>query len=494
MSPRPLTEHSKSLSELARFLGIEESRTISFTGVTSTSSLVQPGDLFVALPGAKRHGADFLKEVIASGAVAILTDSHGATLVDGALPTVITPAPRAIMGDLAAWFYGAPSRAMVLVGITGTNGKTTTSSLLHQLWNLADREVGLMGTNGIDIGGDAIAATFTTPEAPEVQSILATMVERHVTHAVMEVSSHALQQLRMRSTHFAFTAFTNLTQDHLDFHGDMESYFAAKAKLFTTEYCDTALINVDDPYGARLVELCQGEAISLSRSNVSAQWHYTEIEKLSFGYRLAIRGTGGILIEGTLPLIGDHNLDNALMAVALACETGLDPLFVGQSLSRLVGVRGRLESVTLGQNFTALIDYAHTPDAVERTLATLRASTEGKLIAVLGCGGDRDRTKRPIMGAALLAGSDIAIFTSDNPRSEDPEQILQEMVAGLTLAPTSIIESDRHLAIVRAIELAQPGDCVVVLGKGHELGQEVMGVKHPFDDRHEVAQAIGAKK
>ena len=494
MSTRPVSETSRTLSDLARFLGIDDSRLTSFSGVTSTSSLVQPGDLFIALPGAKRHGAEFLNDVIARGAVAILTDTHGATVVNDALPTLITESPRAIMGDLSSWFYGAPSRAMVLVGITGTNGKTTTSSLLHQLWSLAGREAGLMGTNGIDIAGDEMAATFTTPEAPEVQSILATMAERHVTHAVMEVSSHALHQHRMRSTHFAFAAFTNLTQDHLDFHGDMERYFAAKAKLFTAEYCDTALINIDDPYGARLVELCHGEAISLSRQNTSAQWHYTEVEKVSVGYRVAIRGTGGVLIEGTLPLIGDHNLDNALMAVALACETGLDPLFVGENLSQLVGVRGRLESVLLGQKFTALVDYAHTPDAVERTLATLRMSFSGKLIAVLGCGGDRDRSKRPIMGAALLHGCDIAIFTSDNPRSEEPEEIIREMVTGLTLAPTSIIEGDRRVAIKRAIDLAVEGDCVIVLGKGHELGQEIKDVKYPFDDRHELAQAIEMKK
>jgi UDP-N-acetylmuramoyl-L-alanyl-D-glutamate--2,6-diaminopimelate ligase len=294
----------------------------------------------------------------------------------------------------------------------------------------------------------------------------------------------------MVGTHFAVTGFTNLSQDHLDFHGSMASYFEAKAALFTHEYTDSAIINIDGEWGARLYEQVHIPVESLSRNNVKADWHYTSITRAGIGYDLAIRGTGGILIEGHLPLLGSFNLDNALMAVALGVKTGLDPLSIGRELSHLVGAPGRLESISSGQPFTALVDFAHTPDAVENVLRAVREITPGRVIAVLGCGGDRDATKRPLMGAALIAGSDLAIFTSDNPRSEDPTTILSQMVAGNEPSDSLVIESDRRGAIAIAVSEAQTGDTVIILGKGHEAGQEVAGVKHPFDDRVELARAI----
>ena len=306
----------------------------------------------------------------------------------------------------------------------------------------------------------------------------------------MEVSSHALEARRVSGTKFALVGFTNLTQDHLDFHGDMNSYFAAKAKLFTPEYSELGFVNIDDSYGKELFNAAPIPVISLSRENRTAQWHFERCELKARGYSVAIRGTGGILIEGDINLIGDHNLDNVLMAVAMASEFEVDPLVIGNSLAQLQGAAGRLESVDIGQKFMALVDYAHTPDAVTRTLSTLRRSVEGRIIAVLGCGGDRDKSKRPVMGRELLVGSDVAIFTSDNPRSEKPEQILKEMVSELTLGESASVIVDRREAIALAVATALPGDCVVLLGKGHEVGQEIAGKKYAFDDRIELARAI----
>jgi UDP-N-acetylmuramoyl-L-alanyl-D-glutamate--2,6-diaminopimelate ligase len=487
---RPVSDYVKSVSELANFIGIESDLKLNFTGVTSDSRSVASGDLFVALPGTNSHGASFVDAVKAGDAVAVLTDEAGAKLVGTKLPVIVVPNPRRILGDLCSWFYGSPSSSMQLIGITGTNGKTTTTTILNQILKSAGKSTGLIGTIGIEIGPEKLAASFTTPEASELQSLLATMRERHVSHVSMEVSSHALEALRIAGTKFNVVGFTNLTQDHLDFHGDMASYFAAKSKLFASEYSDLGFVNIDDAYGKKLHEASNISMVSLSRENRGAQWHFERIESTTRGYSAAIRGTGGILIEGDFSLIGDHNLDNLLMAVAIATQLEIDPLVIGNSLSQITGAAGRLESIELGQKFLALIDYAHTPDAVTRILATLRKSVSGRIIAVLGCGGDRDKSKRPIMGRELLEGSDLAIFTSDNPRSESPEDILTEMTTGLKLKENSTTLVDRREAIAFAVASALPGDCVVILGKGHESGQEISGKKLAFDDRIELARAI----
>jgi UDP-N-acetylmuramoyl-L-alanyl-D-glutamate--2,6-diaminopimelate ligase len=307
----------------------------------------------------------------------------------------------------------------------------------------------------------------------------------------MEVSSHALSMRRISGSRFVAVGFTNLTQDHLDFHGEMESYFQAKARLFTAEFAESALVNIDDPYGLRLFNDAQIPTKALSRLNRSADWYYEGFSPSvsGVGYEVAIRGSGGVLIEGFLPLLGLHNLDNALLAIALSVESGVDPIALASSMRKLSAPVGRLEPVEVGQKFLALVDYAHTPDAVRRALATARSLTTGRVIAVLGCGGDRDKSKRPLMGQALRDGADLAIFTSDNPRTEDPQVILREMVDGVENGK-ELIESDRRIAIATAVLEAEPGDCVIVLGKGHERGQEIQGIKHPFDDRLELARAI----
>ncbi len=491
---RPETSNPKSLSELARFLGIEVSDhkqgEILFTGIASDTRSVRPGDLFIALPGSKSHGAAFIVEISAAGAVAVLTDSKGAEFISGALPTLLISEPRRIVGDCASWFYGSPSQNILVAGVTGTNGKTTTTALLNQIWKYARRETGLIGTIGIEIGAEVLPTSFTTPEAADLQTLFAVMQERHVRNVAMEVSSHAITMNRINGTRFKMVGFTNLTQDHLDFHDSMAEYFAAKRKLFTSEFAELGFINIDDAYGAELFAARDIPMISLSRSNAKAEWYFESAEMIANGYSVTMRGSGGIQISGELGLIGDHNLDNLLMAVAMAFQSGVDPLVIGNSLRYLVGAPGRLERVGLGQDFIALVDYGHTPDAVERTLATLRKCTPGRIISVLGCGGDRDKSKRPIMGKALQDGSNIAIFTSDNPRSEDASLILREMVAGLVLTESNHVILDRREAIALAVASAQPGDCIVVLGKGHETGQETAGVIHPFDDRLELARAI----
>ena len=475
-------------SALSKYPNLEN---ISVTGVSIDSHQIEAGDLFVAVAGAKVHGATYAGNAKLNGAVAVLTDEVGAALITD-LPVLIVADPRATAGVIAAWLHNEPMRDMFSVGVTGTNGKTTVTTLLHQIAMAAGRHSGLVGTVETRIGDEVVQALRTTPEAPELQSLAAVMRERHMRNLFMEVSSHAVSLNRIGGSHFDIAAFTNLSQDHLDFHADMNSYFAAKAALFSYKYADTAYINIDSPWAKKLLEIQELPLVSISRDTKSADWYFERIETGARSTSIAIRGTGGILIETSTKLVGDFNLDNLLMAIAISVASGIDPIDIAAITPSLTGAAGRLEKVDLGQSFTALVDYAHSPDSVTSVLETLRKSTTGKVIAVLGCGGDRDKSKRPLMGAALLAGSDVAIFTSDNPRSEDPAQIIREMVSGLTLPATSSIEADRKRAIEIAVATAKPGDVVVLLGKGHEPGQEIAGVKHSFDDRLVLAAAIEA--
>jgi len=462
--------------------------------VSSNSARVIPGDLFIALPGAKAHGASFVEAALRAGAIAVLTDSEGAELISAStaasLPLIVLADLARSVGDIASWFYNRPSQRMRSIGITGTNGKTTTASLISQLLQFQNRNVGVIGTLGAQIRDLTEQTGFTTPEACELQSLFATMVEQGVTDVVMEVSSHALALSRIVGTHFDLVGFSNLTQDHLDFHGDMESYFAAKKKLFTFEYAELGFVNIDTDFGKRLVGESEIPVQTLSKGNKEADWHFAAIENTATGYRVSIRGVGGILIEGEIALLGEHNLDNLLMAVAISVTNEVDPLAVGVDLMRLQAAPGRLERVAPHHGVVAVVDYAHTPDAVDHALATLKARTTGKLIAILGCGGDRDATKRPIMGARLVSGSDIAIMTSDNPRSESPAEILHQMAGEFEPSDRLYIEEDRRKAIALAVTLAEPGDCIALLGKGHETGQLISGVKYPFDDREELVRAL----
>lgn len=490
---RPLLEYSITVEKICRLLSAESAidGECVVTGVTSNDADVQPGDLFLAYPGKTTHGAQFAQSAIAKGARAILTDAQGAQIAQG-LPVIVVANVRTAGALVSAHLYRKPVQEMVSIAITGTNGKTTVSTLLHQLLQSAGRESGLIGTVETRIGRERFESVRTTPEADTLQSIAAAMAEQHVRHLVMEVSSHALVMNRMEGSHFAIAGFTNLTQDHLDFHGDMESYFMAKAKLFSLEFADQAFINIDDPYGLRIFNNCGIPATSISRRNTQATWHYTSIVSTGNGTNISIRGAGGILIEATTPLRGDFNLDNLLLAIAIATECGIDPLDCAALVPKLYGAPGRMELVDRGQSFSAFVDYAHTPDAVGNVLATARAFTEGKVIALLGCGGDRDASKRPLMGRALSEGASIAIFTSDNPRSENPRHILTQMTSELAVNQPSAVIEDRAEAISYAVSLCGPGDTLLILGKGHEVGQEIAGKKIDFDDRIVLAQAIEA--
>lgn len=497
---RPLANFSLNLSEVAQLVSAENTKAISkssknieITGVAHIDSEVEPGDIFLAIPGAKVHGASFIAAAVARGAIAIVTDSTGAA-VTSASPTLVVKDVRIAGAVIASSLYQDPTRDLGAIGITGTNGKTTVSTLLYQLFEGAGRDTGLIGTIETRIGSEVLKSARTTPEAPELQVLAAVMRERHMRHLVMEVSSHALSMNRVTASHFAIVGFTNLSQDHLDYHKDMESYFKAKAKLFTFEYAELGFINIDNEYGARLATNCEIPVATLSRSNSPAQWHFTQIHTVQAGAQISIRGNGGILIESKTSMLGGYNLDNLLMAVAIAYESGIDPVEIAALIPSLTGAPGRVEPISLGQNFTALVDYAHSPDAVENVLRAAREFTTGKVIAVLGCGGDRDTSKRPLMGKALVSGSDIAIFTSDNPRNESPAEILRQMTGKVDIKEPSKVIEDRLDAISYAVNLAHDGDTVLILGKGHEMGQEISGVITPFDDRLTLAQAIEAKK
>jgi len=493
---RPLANCSKPLSAVLSVVGAqcaEKTESVNVTGISQSSSAVVTGDLFIALPGEKFHGAQFVADAIERGAVAVLTDLTGAAMVTG-VPVLVVENPRRAAGVISAWFYEEPMRDLYSVGVTGTNGKTTVTTLLHQIMQAAGRESGLIGTVETRIGSEVLISKRTTPESAELQGLIATMRERHMRNLVMEVSSHAITLERIRGSHFAVVGFTNLSQDHLDFHKSMEEYFLAKSKLFTFEYADLAVINIDDVYGARLAAMTELPVMTLSRTNTKATWHFASITRDYVGAAIAIRGSGGILIEGKTILQGGFNYDNLLMAVAIATESGIDPIDIAAILPQLTGAVGRLEAVRLGQNFTALVDYAHSPDAVARVLETAHEIATGSVIAVLGCGGDRDASKRSLMGLALRDGADIAIYTSDNPRSEKPEDILVQMVLDIDVQEPNAVITDRSAAIKAAVNHASAGDVVIVLGKGHEKGQEISGVIYPFDDRIELARAIEDKK
>jgi len=490
---RPVETFEASLADAAQLVGatFTSKDSLTFTGITHRDSEVQAGDLFIAIPGAHVHGATFAQGAGDRGAVAVLTDAAGAELIHN-LPTLIVKDVRTAGALIASSLYRYPTRDMQSIAITGTNGKTTVSTLLYQIFEAAGRDTGLIGTVETRIGRDVIPSSRTTPEATELQALAAAMRERHMRHLVMEVSSHALSLQRVKGCHFSIAAFTNLSQDHLDFHHDMESYFATKATLFTSEYCDQAFINIDSEYGARLVEMATVPVMTVSRNQKSAMWHFSELVDTTTGAEFRLRGSGGILIESRTQLQGRFNLDNLLLAIAIAFECGIDPVELASITPHLLGAPGRLEAVTLGQSYKAIVDYAHSPDAVANVLAAAREFTSGKIIAVLGCGGDRDNSKRPLMGSALVEGSDIAIFTSDNPRSEVPSAILAEMVGQLSVTEPSRVIEERSAAIRYATSIAVSGDTVLILGKGHEYGQEIQGVVTPFDDRIQLAKAIEA--
>jgi UDP-N-acetylmuramoyl-L-alanyl-D-glutamate--2,6-diaminopimelate ligase len=404
--------------------------------------------------------------------------------------------PRRVLGRLAAWVYGEPSTALTTIGVTGTNGKTTTAYLLEAALRAAGHGTGLVGTIETRIGDETLASVRTTPEAPDLQALLAVMRERGVTAVAMEVSSHALALGRVDGTTYDVAVFTNLSEDHLDFHADLDDYFAAKASLFTPERTRVGVVDVDDAFGARLARQATVPVVTVSPSGGPADWRVVDVALGPTGSTFTLAGPHKLLLRGGTALVGDFNVANAALAVVALVQAGVDPQTAAAGVAACPGVPGRMERVGDGHDGPlALVDYAHSPDALERLLATCRTLTgpSGRVAVVVGAGGDRDRLKRPVMGEIAARDADLAVLTSDNPRSEDPLAILAALRAGAGRVPGARVEEvpDRRAAIERAVAWARPGDVVVVAGKGHEQGQEVAGVVHPFDDRVVLRESLG---
>ncbi len=491
---------STALSELADLVGpaVQGDPGTPVAGVTLASDRVAPGDLYAALPGARTHGARYAAQAVAAGAVAVLTDPAGRReLVDLPVAVCVVDDPRAVLGEVASRVCGRPSEQLAVVGITGTNGKTTTAYLVESGFAAAGWTSGLIGTvqtrtRGTGPDGEPVVTELpsvrTTPEAPDLHALLAGMRADGVRAVVMEVSSHALVLGRVGGVAFAAAGFTNLSRDHLDFHGDVESYFQAKARLFDGRAA-REVVDVDDEYGRRLVG--RGTT-TVSATGAPADWRATDVATApDGGSTFALHGPGGSTWPARLRLPGAFNVANAVLAVALLDAVGVPVEAALSGIAQTV-VPGRMEPVDAGQPFVAVVDYAHTPDAVATALSALRAAGAGRVLTVLGCGGDRDPGKRPGMGAAAAAGSDLLVVTDDNPRSEDPADIRAAMLAGIGAdTGCEVLEiGDRRAAIEAAVRRARPGDTLLLAGKGHETGQEVAGVLTPFDDRVELRDAL----
>lgn len=489
---RPGRPAATELSRLAELAGSSPTGG-TVTGITADSSDVRPGDLFAALPGASVHGMRFLDQALERGATAVLTDPAGAAAVAGRVPVLVVANPRTVLGRVAAEVYGNPSRRLPVLGITGTSGKTTTSFLVRAGLLAAGVRTGIIGTVGVFLDQDSLKLPFTTPEAPQLQALLALMVERDIQTVAMEVSSHALAQGRVDGTEFAAGAFTNLSQDHLDFHTDMEDYFAAKRRLFDGR-ARREVVVIDDEWGRRLIT---PNTVTVASQGEPAHWQASEIITHADGStRFRIDSPQGRFAAGCR-IPGRYNVANTVLALALLGELGHDVAGLAPAVAR-AQVRGRMERVDGNQPFLAVVDYSHKPAGVAGALQALRPLTPNRLIIVLGCGGDRDRGKRPIMGEVAARGADVLIVTDDNPRSEDPAAIRAAMLAGARAVPAGQAgeireEGDRRRAIEIAIGLAAPGDTVLVAGKGHETGQEVAGTMLAFDDVTVLRAALSAR-
>ncbi len=513
---------------------------VVITGIEQRSQTVLPGDLFVGLDGKNAHGARFAADAIARGAVAILTDAAGVELVgEVSVPVLVREDLRAVLGELSAAVYGHPSRRLRVLGITGTSGKTTTAYLVEAGLSAAGLRTALIGTIETRIGGRRVPSALTTPEAPQLHAIFAVMVEQGVQAVVMEVSSHALALGRVDGVRFAVGAFTNLSQDHLDFHADFEDYYAAKRRLFDPDSpvaAQTCVICVDDAWGRRLVREVSGRATVVTvgteqrRSGEGAEPQWTAVAPTTLdGGGQQFTAIGHDIVESgpeaaaernhasppimstrhsvklgvRLRLPGRYNIANALLAIAVCAAAGADPDAAAQALAE-VDVPGRMQRVDRGQDFLAVVDYAHKPAAVESVIGTLRRhlrGTGGRLAVVVGAGGDRDPGKRPLMGATAARGAELVIITDDNPRTEDPAAIRAAILAGAREISHGeggdggeVLEiGERADAIAAAVDWARGGDVVLIAGKGHETGQEISGVKYPFDDREVLAEALSRK-
>ncbi|MGB7272399.1 MAG: UDP-N-acetylmuramoyl-L-alanyl-D-glutamate--2,6-diaminopimelate ligase [Geitlerinemataceae cyanobacterium] len=464
------------------------------TGLSTNSHACQPGDLFLGMPGTRVDGGDFWQSAIASGAIAALVSPQAAQKHPTTDACVIPVADMSVAcAQIACAFYGYPTQKLKLVGVTGTNGKTTTTHLIEFLLAQSGQPTALLGTLYTRWPGYKQVATHTTPFSVDLQGQLATAVDAGAELAVMEVSSHALAQNRVLGCEFDVAVFTNLTQDHLDYHQDMEDYFQAKALLFSPTYLKgRAIINANDAYGKRLIESAGSDRVwRYSTSDADADLWTSNLTYQPDGVTGRLHTPLGDA-DFELPLVGQYNIENMLAGVGAALELGLDLSSIVAALPTFPGVPGRMERVRVGaeQDISVIVDYAHTPDSLENLLKASRPFISGKMICVFGCGGDRDRTKRPQMGKIAAELADIAVVTSDNPRTEDPERILQDILAGIPESVKPMVIADRAQAIRTAILQAQPGDGILIAGKGHEDYQILGTEKIHFDDREQAQAAL----
>ncbi len=480
-----------TLAEITAALpGAAVSGEATVTGISLSTGGIVAGDLFAALPGAATHGARYAQQALDAGAVAVLTDTQGSEFIAAGVPRIVVEQPRQVLAGFAAEFYGHPSDRFTTIGVTGTQGKTTTTYLAEAA--LGESRSAVIGTIGTRIGGRPATSNLTTPEAPALQALFAVMAEEQIAACAMEVSSHAIVQGRVDGFVLDAAVFLNLGRDHLDFHHDVESYFEAKARLFTPDHARRAVVNLDDPYGRRLAGSTVLPVTTFSTTGAAADWRAVNLRAHRLGSDVTLVAPDGTETELAVPLAGAFNVSNAVAAlVALAGEGhDLDDLVAGIATAR--GVPGRMERVDVGQSFTAVVDYAHKPEAIDAVLSALRPVTAGRLIIVLGAGGDRDRGKRPLMGEIAARLADVLIVTDDNPRTEEPALIRAEVLAGARDGVASVLEiGDRREAIAAAVAEAQLGDTVVVAGKGHERGQQIGDVIHPFDDREVLVELLG---
>jgi UDP-N-acetylmuramoyl-L-alanyl-D-glutamate--2,6-diaminopimelate ligase len=448
------------------------------------SGRVEPGALFFCVPGGRADGHAFAPEAVRAGASALVVE-RWLDLDHRTVAQVRVPSVRRAMGPVSAGFFGHPSDRLRVIGVTGTNGKTTSTYLLESVFDAAGMRAGVIGTTGVRIAGRSVPFDRTTPEAPDLQRLLGEMVEDGVDAVAMEVSSHGLDQHRVDGTRYRCAVFTNLSQDHLDYHADMEDYFGAKARLFTPELADVGAISIDDAAGRRMA---QGATIPVVTFGLdpAAQVRATDVDISGDGIRFRV---GSLHVRSRLRSL--HNVANCVGVVAAARQLELDDDAIAEGLASRHVIPGRLEPIEAGQPFQAFVDYAHTPDSLAIVLRAVRPLTAGRVIVVFGCGGDRDRSKRPLMGEAATSNAELSIVTSDNPRSEDPMAIIRSIIPGAERGGGAfVVEPDRRAAIRMAVSEAAPGDVVVIAGKGHETGQEFAGHTAAFDDRVVAAEEI----
>jgi UDP-N-acetylmuramoyl-L-alanyl-D-glutamate--2,6-diaminopimelate ligase len=459
------------------------------TGIAEDSRQVNPGDLFIARPGTKTQGSKFIQQAHLRGAVAVISATP---LADSDLPVIVIPDLADATSQLAHIFYQHPSRQMKVLGITGTNGKTTTAYLVRHLLTSIGQKCGLVGTVEVDDGKTIHQATLTTPSAVDIAAVMAQMRDNGCKACAIEVSSHALHQGRVAGVNFAAAAFTNLTLDHLDYHGTMENYAAAKARLFDQlDESSIAIVNAQDNWSPRMVQYCHARVVKFGLAT-SADYRAQDISLSNQGSRFTLHAPHGHA-DVELKLIGKHNIANALTAAAIVGSVFKIPVEqIANALKNAQGAPGRLQSVLAGQPFAVLVDYAHTDDALQNVLAALRPLTRGRLRLLFGCGGDRDRSKRPLMARAAALNADDIYVTSDNPRTENPKSILDEIVAGFPKEKTKpiVVEIDRRKAIEKILADAQSGDVVLLAGKGHENYQIIGTSKHHFDDVEEARKIL----